>query len=64
MPTHEWFMHGSVTYVVAIPCALSVYLIYTPSVLKPVALGLWVYISGKPLMYMVYLLIMDFINNT
>ena len=40
-------------YIVVIPWALVVRLIYTPSALRPVAIGLPVYISGKPLMPMV-----------
>ena len=35
------------------PCALVVCLIYTPSPRRTVAIGLRVYISGKPLMSMV-----------
>ena len=41
--------HARKYYIVVIPGALRVCLIYTPSALGPVALGLWVYISGKPL---------------
>ena len=44
-------------YIIVIPCALVIRLIYTPSALGPAALGLWVYISGKPLMPMVYITI-------
>ena len=40
-------------YIVVIPWALVVCLIYTSSALGPAALELWVYISGKPLMPMV-----------
>ena len=34
-------------YIIVITWALVVYLIYTPSVLNTVALGLWLYISGN-----------------
>ena len=40
-------------YISVIPYILVVCLIYTHSALGPVALMLWVYISGKPLMPMV-----------
>ena len=40
-------------YITVIPCVLVVRLIYSPSALGPAALGLRVYISGKPLMPMV-----------
>ena len=43
-------------YIVVIPCALMVCQMYIPLTLWPVALRLRVYISGKPLMPMVYLL--------
>ena len=44
----EWLWHITV-----IPCSLVVCLIFTPSALGPVALGLQVYISGKPLVSMI-----------
>ena len=44
----EWLWHISV-----IPCPFVVCLICIPSALRPVALGLRVYISGKPLVSMV-----------
>ena len=38
-------------------------LIYTPSALRPAALMLWVYISGKPLLSMLQLLNKDFSSD-
>ena len=48
-------VHAPKCYIVVIPCALVVHLIYTPSVLGLEALGLWMYISGKPFVPMVSL---------
>ena len=51
-----WFAHTSLHinwYILVMPWALVICLIYTPSALRPAALGLRVYISGKPLVPMV-----------
>ena len=44
--------------ILVIPSPLRVHLIYTPSALRPVGLGLSVYISGKP--WYNYLIYNDF----
>ena len=43
---HSHTVYAQKCYIVVIPHALMVYLIYTPSALWPVALRLWVYVSG------------------
>ena len=48
-PALSHMVHAQKCYIVVIPWALGICLIYTPSALGPVALGLRVYISGKPL---------------
>ena len=46
-------MHDNCTEVLHITCALMVHLKYTPSALTPLAFGLQVHISDKPLVPMV-----------
>ena len=56
LPGLSWFQFtrgGAIWHITVIPCAFVVCLICTPSALGPAALGLRVYISGKPLMPMV-----------
>ena len=48
-------------YILLVTCALVIYLICMLSALGPAALGLWAYISGKSLVPMLQLLLMQLI---
>ena len=53
LPGLSWFQFargGAIWHITVMSCAFVVRLICTPSALGPAALGVWVYISGKPLM--------------
>ena len=54
-PINKW-------YITIVTWALVVCLIYTPSALGPVALVLWVYISGKPRVPMLQLYIVSLVR--